>query len=333
MILVHHRRRFGVLFASHKIPLLALMGAVFALGLGSCGENKTDASRLNDGSGDASLNCASSSETEEEALAKLAFEEPHAAPGARPQKTSKAAPSTSTWALVLGTFTDEGHEAAAQNMIVNLRSVAPQLASGASVHTTAKGSMVVYGSYTGREDRRAKADMDRIKAIELRGRPLFNRVILAHLDQPEKGGALNPHDLMAARQRNPNVDPLYTLDVALWDDFGSGKLSWDKIRTSAEAQCERLRSQGYDAYFYHDEQNKRSMVTVGLFDHRAIHPTSGMFSDEVMKLMEQFPARLVNGEPLLELVDPYAPRPVDKKKREAPKTKPQTPKLVLVPEM
>lgn len=332
MILVHHRRRFGMLGASHKIPVLALLGAVFALGLGSCGENKTDASRFDDGSGTASLNDPNSSEPEEEALAILAFEELQPAPGSK-SKPAPATASTSTWSLVLGTFTGEGHEAAAQNMIMNLREVAPPLAAGSRVSTSSKGSMVVYGNYTGRDDRRAKTDMERIKAIEVRGRPLFNRIILAHVDQPTKNATLNPHDLMAARQRYPNVDPLYTIDVGLWDDFGSGKLSWDKIRAGAESQCESLRARGYDAFFFHDEVNNRSMVTVGLFDHRAIHPTSGMFSDEVMTLMEQFPARLVNGEPLLELVDPYAPRDVDKKKREAPKTKPQSPKLVLVPEM
>jgi hypothetical protein len=332
MNFVCFKRIFGVPAASHKTPLLALLGAVFALVAIGCGQDKTESATMNNGSSRAALNDTNSPQAEEEALAKLAFDQPPAKSGSRSGQAGNTA-SPSAWALVLGTFTGDGHETAAQTMIVNLRSVAPQLAAGSSVHITSKGSMVVYGRYSGRDDRRAKADLERIKAIEIRGRPLFNRVILTHLDQPTGNRQLNPHDLMAARQRYPDVDPLYTIDVGLWDDFGSGKMSWDKIRASAQSQCESLRSRGFDAYFYHDEQNQRSMVTVGLFDRRAIHPTSGMFSDEVMTIMAQFPERLVNGEPLLELVDPYAQRPVDKKLREAPKTKAQTPKLVLVPEM
>lgn len=205
----------------------------------------------------------------------------------------------STWSLVLGTFTGQNHRAAAEQMVQQLPVIAPQV-RGARVHTTSKGSMVVYGHYTGRDDPQAEADQERFKAIEYQGRPVFNRVILARLDLRAQQGELHPYDLLSARKAHPNVNPLYTLDVALWDDFGSGQLSYDEIRRRAEEDAARLRRQGFEAYFYHDDVNKRSVVTVGLFDRRAIHPTSGLYSSEVTDLIKRhFPQRLVNGEPLL----------------------------------
>ena len=37
--------------------------------------------------------------------------------------------------------------------------------------------------------------------------------------------AIDPISLRAARRRFPGVDPLYTLQVAVWGDFESGELS------------------------------------------------------------------------------------------------------------
>ena len=46
-----------------------------------------------------------------------------------------------------------------------------------------------------------------------------------------------------------------------------------------------------------------SMVTVGVFEHTAIDASSGLKSAQVERFMLQFPQRMVNGEPLLELYD------------------------------
>jgi hypothetical protein len=66
------------------------------------------------------------------------------------------------------------------------------------------------------------------------------------------------------------------------------------------------------------------MVTVGLFDHTAYDAQSGIFAPEVELLIRKFPARLVNGEPLNEPVNPRFPEFG---------TRVQAPKLVLVPEL
>jgi hypothetical protein len=229
--------------------------------------------------------------------------------------------------LVLGTFTEGDHIAAAQRMIADMPRVAPQV-QGARVHTTAKGSMVVYGRYDDREDPRAKQDQERLKQITANGRKVFNRVPLTRLDMRLTKGKLSPLDLLSARRAHPNVDPLYTLDVALWltnDDRKLGEIvTVDDVRQRAETYAKQLRAQGHEAYFYHDEANNRSIVTVGLFDRRAINQKSGLFSPDVTDLMKKFPVRLANGEPVETLKARFLPQLG---------TQPQTPVLVLVPTM
>lgn len=213
-------------------------------------------------------------------------------------------------------------------MVSQLGAIAPQ-ANGARVHTTAKGSMVVYGQYAGRDDPRAEADQERLKQVKYQGRTVFDRIILTRLDLRLTHGQLSPHDLLSARRLHPKVDPLYTLDVAIWianedSKAGRDRISHQEIKRRAEAHAAQLRNQGFDAYFYHDDANKRSIVTVGLFDRRAINSVSGLYSSEVTDLVKRFPARLANGEPAWEYKDKYFPRLG---------TKPQTPVLVLVPSL
>ena len=222
--------------------------------------------------------------------------------------------------LVVGTFTENDHETAAKNMIRGLKQIAPEV-TGLSVHTNTKGSLVVHGNYAGRDDPKAERDQKWLKGIQAQNRNVFNRVMLTHIDLRGEG-QLHPHDLLSARRAHPKVNPLYTLDVALWDDFGAGKMKFEEIRKKAEAYAGQLRKQGHEAYFYHDEVNQRSIVTVGLFDRKAINPKSGLFSFEVEQAMKKFPVRMVNGEELREFKDKYNPKLG---------TEPQTPKLVEVP--
>ena len=225
---------------------------------------------------------------------------------------------------MLGTFAEGDHEQAARTMLDELRRIAPDIARNSRVHTGSKGSIVIYGNYASRDDAQAKDDQERLKKVQYQNRPLFNRVILTRIDNRSMTSQFQPHDLLSVRQKYPKVDPLYTVDIAMWDDLGAGKMTYDEIRRKAEAYCESLRAQKVEAYFYHDDENQRSIVTVGTFDRRAIHVDSGLFSPEVEAVMKKFPVRMVNGEPLNEFKDPYHPNEG---------VKPQSPKLVLVPEL
>jgi hypothetical protein len=227
---------------------------------------------------------------------------------------------TTVWSIVLVTYSDEGHREAAANVVEQLPTIAPELGA-ARVHTTSKGSMVVYGRYDGPQNDAAQRDLKWVKEITMGNRRVFPRAILSRINLGARR-ALHPHALRSVRLRHPNVDPLYTLEVALWGDFESGKLAPADIRRRAEAYANELRAQGFEAYFHHDDDKRLSMVTVGVFDRTVIDPRSGFYGPAVEALLQRFPAHLVNGELLYEPIDRYRP---------ARGTRVQRPMLVHVP--
>jgi hypothetical protein len=242
------------------------------------------------------------------------------APGATPTADRATTSGGATWSVVLGTYSQDGHALAAANMVRDLPRIAPELAA-ARVHTTADGSLVVYGRYRDPQDRDAQRDLAWIKTLTFSGRQAFPRAMLTRVRSGGAGRVQHPYDLRAARARFPKVDPLYTMEVAVWGVFDS-PLRVQEVQESAATYCRKLRAQGYEAYLYHDEDKQLSVVTVGLFDRTAIDQRSGFYSPQVEALFKRFPAHLVNGEPLNEPID-----------RERPHlgTRVQTPRLVLVP--
>lgn len=234
-----------------------------------------------------------------------------------------AQPSAGVWSLVLATFTEGDTTEAAKRMIAETARIAPDVRN-MRVHPTARGVMVVYGEYASREDKKAQDDRTWLKSIKYENRPVFPRIALTHLDLRPLQADLHPYDLHMARRNHEKVHPLYTLDIAVWDDFDSGKLQYEDIRSAAERYARQLRGQGFEAYFFHDDVAKRSQVTVGLFDKRAINEISGLYNDAVMELIKTFPQRLANGEPQFDYADRFRPEMG---------TKPLTPVLVEVPDM
>ena len=225
----------------------------------------------------------------------------------------------SYWTVLLRTFSNDTHARSAANMKRSVAAIDRRLAE-AHVHTTRRGSMVLYGVYGAAEDEAAQADLAWIKSIELRGRRVFPLAMLTRVG--EDPGAQGPYALLGARRRFPDVDPLYTLQVAIWGDFGSGAIPLETVRARAEAYTRELRAKGFEAFVHHDDAKRLSMVTVGLFDSTSLDPQSGIESPELTDVRRRFPVHLVNGEELRELVDPRRPQLG---------TKVQEPRLVVVP--
>ena len=222
--------------------------------------------------------------------------------GDRRAAAATAARNT-VWTIVLATFPSEtGAMDAANRMVSQLRTLAPDL-TDVWVHATGGGAMVVSGHYDSAESPDAQADLRRVKSTLIREQPAFARAMLTRIKLRPVTAGINPYALLSVRLRYPNRDPLYTLEVGIWSDFESGELSLDEIHDKAEAQTRQLRSQGFEAYFYHDNDKRLSSVTVGVFDHKAIDPRTGLFTAALQQLMDNFPAHLVNGEPLLEPID------------------------------
>jgi hypothetical protein len=231
------------------------------------------------------------------------------------------------WSIVLATFSAETHATDGQQALARMQAAAPPLRE-ARLHSTTRGSMIVYGSYADPTDDAAQRDLKRIKEMIIDGRRPFAKAMLNPIAAGRGGKAdvaRSPHDLMRVREIYPEVDPLYTLQVAAWSDFDSGNLSREEARSRAEAYCRELRGKGFEAYVHHSAARIMSVVTVGLFDHTAFDPQSGLNSPELEAVKRKFPVHLVNGEELQEPVRsaPGASGPV--------RTRTQRPMLVKVP--
>ena len=251
-----------------------------------------------------------------------------AAPSAAAKPTDVAATKPSNkvatkgrWSVILATFADADHAAKAAAFRGQLVSQYPELRD-ATVRRVGKGSAIVIGRFEAPDEPAAQAELKRVKAIERNKQKPFAGVMLMRTTSDDAGGPPKQWDLRSLRAKFPSVRPLFTLQVAAWSTFGEKGADYDGMRESAERYCAELRKKGHEAWFLHDEDAETSIVSVGHFDRRAYDTKSTLFAPEVQDMMREFPANLVNGEPVLIPVDPRNPKG---------KTKPQPCRLVEVP--
>lgn len=201
------------------------------------------------------------------------------------------------WSIVLRTFSREDHAASAAASLNQVRSLSP-LAAAARVEQLADGSAIVVGRYQNPSDADAQRDLKRIKAFMIGTSRPFALAMLTRVGPIAK--VESPFDLSHLRAKYPKVDPLYTLQVAIWGNFDNDKMPLEEVRKRAEEYCTKLRAQGYEAYVHHNDATGMSKVTVGAFDRSAVDPASRLASPELEALMKKFPQHLINGEPVQE---------------------------------
>jgi hypothetical protein len=252
---------------------------------------------------------------------------PDRAPARSTRTLSSTFTDTSTgpkYAIVLGTFASDRHLELAQEFQGRLAMLFPEMESSIQLHPTTGGSLVIYGSYTGWNDERAKADVQKLQEITINGRQIFPQVIIAELKSPRDPASIDDAELLSLRVRYPDIRVLYTLEIAMWGDFESGQMPPASRRRAAEQYARSLRERGVPAFYHHDETRDLSMVTVGVFDHRAIDGQTGLRSSQVDRFLLDFPQRRVNGEPVIDLYDPKQPEKGGR---------PQQPRIVEVPRL
>ncbi len=300
---------------SHKILILAFVMAsatILLIGCASSGSGTTGRNRP--------TRVVTSGSNED---GGLDFGEDWAQPTSQQtHQTIDDTPST-YWTILLRTYKEFGHDQLAANTVRDLNRIDPRLAH-ARVHTTRSGSTVIFGMYDSADDPTAQADLNWVKNLKYANRSVFPMSMLTRINARHERGEFRPNELLAVRREYPDFDPLYSVQIAVWGDFESDKYSHAEIRRRAENYTSELRAQGYEAFFHHDEDQQLSMVTVGLFDHRAFNAEAGVYSPEVNAIFRAFPAHLVNGQPLQEPKHPRKPELG---------TITQKPKLVLVPKL
>ena len=224
------------------------------------------------------------------------------------------------WSILLATSTGADARTTAMSVRDEIARRVPSLRD-AFVSPTPRGYVVLAGRYPSPEDPSARKRLEEVKAVVDRGTPLFPRAMLTRTSANAELGPPGPNDLRIVRQTVPARD-LFTVQVAAWSTFGSPDITMDQVRRSAEDHCRQLRSQGNEAYYFHDLDAEISTVTVGVFGNDAYDPRSTLFSPEVDEVMRRFPKHLVNGEEVLVPTDPKDP---------SKGGTPQAPRLVEVP--
>lgn len=222
------------------------------------------------------------------------------------------------WGVLLLSFTGEEHLESAKAACRQLRQRYPLL-KDSYVREKPNGSVVLVGRFHAVDDPAAKPLAKQVQALQDGDERPFARSFLTRVE-PAKRGSSGALELRRLREENPDVRELYSLEVAVWSDFGSGEISLEEIRRQAESHTKKLRAQGYLAFYQHDDDKRMSMVTVGAFGKDAYDAKTMVYSDEVEAIRKNFPKLLVNGEELL--------RPVMRGSKEVT---PERPILILVP--
>lgn len=200
------------------------------------------------------------------------------------------------WSVTLMTFSGEDNEELAEAACIQLRRRYPLLAQ-AFVQNRASGSVILVGRFTGLDDPDARPFLKQVQTLTDENARPFARSLLARVATARES-QMGAFDLRRARQANPNARSLYSMEVAVWSDFGSDEITLDQIRSRAEAFTKKLRAQGYPAFFNHDDDRRMSIVTIGLFGEDAYNSKTMLYSDGVEEIKRKFPKLLVNDEEL-----------------------------------
>ena len=226
-----------------------------------------------------------------------------------------------SWGVLLATVTGAESRANAMSIREQVIRRYPAL-KDAYVRSIPHGSVVLVGRFEGVQDPAAQAQLKLVKETMDGNVRAFPRAMLTRLGANANQGPPGPNDLRIVRQTRP-TQTLYTLQVAVWSAFGTDEVKMSDIKRSAENYCRQLRSEGNEAYYFHDFDTKTSTVTIGVFGTDAYDSKSTLYAPEVDAVMRKFPKHLVNGEELLVPLDPAKPQG---------KTMPQAPRLVEIPQ-
>ena len=244
-----------------------------------------------------------------------------AATAERAAKQNDVDAEHASWGVLLATVTGAESRANAMSIREQVIRRYPAL-KDAYVRSIPHGSVVLVGRFEGVQDPAAQAQLKLVKETMDGNVRAFPRAMLTRLGANANQGPPGPNDLRIVRQTRP-TQTLYTLQVAVWSAFGTDEVKMSDIKRSAESYCRQLRSEGNEAYYFHDFDTKTSTVTIGVFGTDAYDSKSTLYAPEVDAVMRKFPKHLVNGEELLVPLDPAKPQG---------KTMPQAPRLVEIPQ-
>lgn len=167
--------------------------------------------------------------------------------------------------------------------------------------------VIIYGSYTDLNDRRAREDLQRIRGLTIDDERPYSRAIIGPPAVREVYGEIPEFDLRNARQHH-GQDKDFTLQIAIYgrqDGDRPSDRELTEIRRTAETAVAELRREGQEAFYFHG--STRSTVTVGLFTEDEVggRGADGVRRSESMRLREvrrEHPNNLLNGQGIRERI-------------------------------
>ncbi len=222
---------------------------------------------------------------------------------APPREDAKGKDKEPTWSIVIVGFVArsetarEAQRSEAAKALERVRTVGelPE----AYLEERGEAIVIAYGSYPSASDRKAQADLKKVRAIEWEGTHPFEGAVL--VPPAEIQGDVPELDLRNVK-KTLGKDALYTLQIGAYgreDGRPATAKEMAEFRRLAEKAAVDLRRQGEEAFYYHGPN--RSMVTIGVFGPEDFGPEGGdpakpfVQSPRLIALKERFPYNLVNG--------------------------------------
>lgn len=206
-------------------------------------------------------------------------------------RSSGAAGTAGDWSIVVDSFAgpDARQQAERRAGVVAEALRRPDVA----VRESPRGAAVVVGAYANPTDRAAQADLDRLRAFEVRGVRPFERAFLA--PPPERvDPGLVPELNLAEARKTFGRRAAYTLQVAVYESPRR-----DDAKRAAEQAAVQLRREGELAFYHHGPS--RSSVTVGVFSDADFDETLRPKNPAMIALQQRYPLNLLNGQfPIIE---------------------------------
>jgi hypothetical protein len=226
-------------------------------------------------------------------------------------KAKSQAGGPGAWSIIIEAFRGDDQEAAARAGIDKVR-MQGGLADAYLDHR-GEATVIAFGRYPDPASKEARADLDRVRGVEIPMNGTPQKVFLSAFLAPPADihGTRPEYDLRNAKKLNGDW-VLYTLQVGVYsreDRKPASPADMAEFRKMAEQAVLKLRSEGEQAFYYHGPS--RSVVTIGLWgtdDYDEAAPTGFKDKSPALHAMRQrFPNNLQNGMGIKErqrLTDP-----------------------------
>jgi len=213
--------------------------------------------------------------------------------------TSKTAPDTdAAWSIVLAAYRGDDRDRRATLDLATVHADAGL--RDAYVEDRGDASVIAYGRYDSPDERRALADLERLRTLEVDGATPFAGAMLSPPSTANLGSTPE-YDLRNVKERLGDW-VIYTLQVGVYGVLGRRPTAQElaEFREAAEEAVLQLRREGEQAFYYHGPT--KSMVLIGAWGDRDFEPSTNPMlppryeAPAIRRARREFPYNLLNGQ-------------------------------------